>query len=120
MSESKCLFFFRSASFGAGSVLALSVIAILFSVLSSAQRRQQSGDGRPRVFFESGPPSELFSESDLQQQSNSFSESFPSYCPGAVVTRERSKADFVVRLGLSGDAENQTLSCTMAIFQREG
>jgi len=123
MSESKCLFFFRSASFGAGSVLALSVIAIVFSTLtvpSSARLRQQKGDGKPRVHFEAGPSSELFSEADLQGHINSFGESFPSFCPGAVVTRERSKAKFIVRLSLAGDVESQAVSYSLAIFQRDG
>ena len=92
----------------------------LILVLTCMAQQPQRIDGKPRVYFETGPPSELFSEADLQQHSNSFGETFPSYCPGAVVTRERGKANYVVRLGLAGNAESQTLDFSMAIFQRDG
>jgi hypothetical protein len=89
---------------------------------SFAQQTSQASDTRPRDYFETGPPSEFFSEADLQEQRNSFAEAFPSFCPGAVVTENRSKADYVVRLSLyeAVVGENATLNYRMAVLQRSG
>lgn len=105
---------------GCPSLQVLLILAL--ALASSAQQGPRGTDSRPRVYFETGPPSEFFSEADLQKERNSFAEGFPSYCPGAVVTENRSKANYVVRLSpfVEGAGENATLNYSMAVIQGDG
>jgi hypothetical protein len=98
------------------------VLVFVFLFLTFSSVAEQSGDKRPRVYVETGPASEPVPESMLLDLKNSFAEAFPSYCPGAVVTENRSRASYLIRVSFSGtyDGEKATPQYSMAVFERGG
>ena len=103
-------------------MLAMAARAQTLAVASGAWQRQQKSDTKPRVYVEPGPPSEIFSEAYLQSEANFFAAHFPNICPGAVITENRTRADYVIRYGFKSMGEtvdDLKLERDITIFNRD-
>jgi hypothetical protein len=101
------------------------ITIVLCAVSAWGQQKQKQDDTKSRVYVEAGPPSEFFSDADLQSYRNSFGESFPNFCPKAVITEDRRKASYVIRLGMSVvtdalDPAKDKLLYDMAVLRKDG
>jgi len=81
-----------------GGLLLVTGTALSVLLTLGGQSGQQA-DTRPRVFVEPGP-SDFIDEALLRSEVDSFSESFPNFCSRVVVTADRGKATYVIRLSV--------------------
>src|SRR5215471_12707938 len=66
----------------------------------AAGQPQQQSDARPRVFVETGPPSEVIDQASLQRSQQDFTSGFNTWCPAIVITENRSRSSYTIRLSI--------------------
>jgi len=87
-------------------------------VLSALPASGQQMDNQPRIFVETGAPDAIVDKGILPLKS-AFTQSFADLCIGTVITENRSRANYFIRLSASGGGGDE-LTVSMAVFLTNG